>query len=283
MRAIMLLVIDIGNTNIVLGLYRHEAGGHPETDGDRNTGEPHETEGSGKGLLRHWRVATRIEQTGDEYGILMANLLQQAQIGLDQVKGAIIASVVPPLQAAFVRMLKRNFRLSPLLVGPGIKTGMPICCDNPREVGADRIVNAVAAFNQVGQAVIVVDFGTATTFDLVSDRGEYLGGAIAPGLGLATKVLSEKTAQLPSVDLVRPQNVIGRNTVGSMQSGLYWGYVGLVDGLVRRMIAESRFGRVRVIATGGLARLISGDSECIELVDEHLTLTGLQLLYERNC
>ncbi|MBF0462169.1 MAG: type III pantothenate kinase [Magnetococcales bacterium] len=255
----MLLVIDIGNTNIVLGVYQ------------------------GKTLLSHWRVATRVEQTGDEYGILVANLLQLAHVSLDQIKGAIIASVVPPIQAALIRMLKRNFRLSPLVVGPGIKTGMPICCDNPREVGADRIVNAVAAFDQMKQAVIVVDFGTATTFDLVSDRGEYMGGAIAPGLGLATKVLSEKTAQLPSIDLARPQSVIGRNTVGSMQSGLYWGYVGLVDGLVKRMIVESTFGAVRVMATGGLARLISGESECIELVDEYLTLTGLQLLYERNC
>ncbi|MEO5341626.1 MAG: type III pantothenate kinase [Magnetococcus sp. MYC-9] len=265
----MLLVIDVGNTNIVLGLFR------PRPDG--------RSEGGGWELLHHWRIATRMEQTGDEYGILIASLFRLARVELGEVTAAIIASVVPPIQAALVRVLKRNFFLAPLLVGPGIKTGMPICCDNPREVGADRIVNAVAAFDRLKQAVIVVDFGTATTFDLVSERGEYLGGAIAPGLGLATKVLSEKTAQLPSVDLVRPRSVIGRNTVGSMQSGLYWGYVGLVDGLVKRMIAESGFGRVRVMATGGLARLISGESECIELVDEYLTLTGLQLLYERNC
>ncbi|MBF0162566.1 MAG: type III pantothenate kinase [Magnetococcales bacterium] len=261
----MLLVIDVGNTNIVLGLYRHGKSGPDNA------------------LLHHWRIATRTEQTGDEYGILIASLFHLAQVPMEQVQAAIIASVVPPIQAALVRMLKRSFRISPLLVGPGIKTGMPICCDNPREVGADRIVNAVAAFEQVKQAVIVVDFGTATTFDLVSGRGEYLGGAIAPGLGLASKVLSEKTAQLPSVDLVRPQNAIGRNTVDSMQSGLYWGYVGLVDGLVRRMIQESGFDPVRVIATGGLARMISEESECIERVDEYLTLTGLQLLYERNC
>ncbi|MEO5348958.1 MAG: type III pantothenate kinase [Magnetococcus sp. YQC-3] len=267
----MLLVIDIGNTNIVLGIYRETT-----TEGDGGTGQ-------GRVLLHHWRIATRVEQTGDEYGILIANLFHLARIAPEQVKGAIVASVVPPIQSALVRVLKRNFRISPLLVGPGIKTGMPILCDNPREVGADRIVNAVAAFDRMRQAVIVVDFGTATTFDLVSERGEYLGGAIAPGLGLATKVLSERTAQLPSVDLVRPQRVIGRNTVGSMHSGLYWGYVGLVDGLVRRMIAESGFANVRVIATGGLARMISGGSECIELVDEYLTLAGLQLLYERNC
>lgn len=255
----MLLVVDIGNTNIVLGVYQERA------------------------LLRHWRIATRVEQTGDEYGILIANLFQLAGISLDQVKVAIVASVVLPIQSALVRMLKRNFGVSPLLVGPGIKTGMPIRCDNPREVGADRIVNAVSAFERVKQAVIVVDFGTAITFDLVSDQGEYLGGAIAPGLALATNALSEKTAQLPRIDLTRPQTVIGRNTVGSMQSGLYWGYVGLVDGLIGRMILESTFESVRVIATGGLARFIAGESERIELVDEYLTLTGLQLLYERNC
>ena len=256
---IMLLVVDIGNTNIVLGVYQ------------------------GSKLLRHWRIATRVEQTGDEYGILVANLFQLAGISLDRVKFAIIASVVLPIQSALVRMFKRDLGILPLLVGPGIKTGMPIRCDNPREVGADRIVNAVAAFEQVKQAVVVVDFGTAITFDLVSDKGEYLGGAIAPGLGLATNALYEKTAQLPSIDLARPRTVIGRNTVAAMQSGLYWGYVGLVDGLIVRMIEESTFDSVRVIATGGLARLIAGESERIELVDEYLTLTGLQLLYERNC
>ena len=255
----MLLVIDIGNTNIVLGVYREKV------------------------LLRHWRIATRVEQTGDEYGILIANLFQLAAISLNQVKVAIIASVVPPIQSALVRVFNRNLGISPLLVGPGIKTGMPIRCDNPREVGADRIVNAVSAFAKVQQAVIVVDFGTATTFDLINDQGEYLGGAIAPGLNLANSVLSEKTAQLPRVDLTRPQTVIGRNTVDSMRSGLYWGYVGLVDGLIERMIIESTFDSVRVIATGGLARLIAEESKCIELVDEYLTLTGLQLLYEQNC
>ena len=255
----MLLVIDIGNTNIVLGVYQEKV------------------------LLRHWRIATRVEQTGDEYGILIANLFQLADISLDRVKFAIIASVVLPIQSALVRVLKRNLGIVPLLVGPGIKTGMPIRCDNPREVGADRIVNAVAAFELVKGAVVVVDFGTAITFDLISSQGEYLGGAIAPGLGLVTSALSEKTAQLPRIDLAKPRSVIGRNTVNSMQSGLYWGYVGLVDGLIQRIIMESNYDPVRVLATGGLARLIAKESERIEKVDEHLTLTGLQLLYERNC
>lgn len=255
----MLLVIDIGNTNIVMGVYH------------------------GEKLLRSWRIATRVEQTGDEYGILIANLFQLAGISLDRVMGVIIASVVPPVQSALVRVLKRHFDISPLLVGHGLKTGMPIRYDNPREVGADRIVNAVSAFNQVKQAVVVVDFGTATTFDIVTPRGEYLGGAIAPGIGLATNALSEKTAQLPRIDLTRPQMVIGRNTVASMQSGLYWGYVGLVDGLIGRMVIESGFDPVRIVATGGLARLIAGESTRIEIVDENLTLTGLKLLYERNC
>ncbi|MBF0356954.1 MAG: type III pantothenate kinase [Magnetococcales bacterium] len=254
----MLLVVDIGNTNLVLGVYRENE------------------------LVRHWRLATRVDQTGDEYGILIANLFHMADIHLEKISGVIIASVVPPVQSAIVRALRRYLDIPPLIVGPGLKTSMPIRYDNPREVGADRIVNGVAAYDLVGDAVVVVDFGTATTFDLIGPDGDYLGGAIAPGLGLSMNALFEKTAKLPRIELVRPKKVVGRDTVASMQSGLFWGYVGLVDGLIGRIVTESDFDSVKVVATGGLARLIASESGKIEIIDEFLTLNGLRLLYERN-
>ncbi|MBF0108296.1 MAG: type III pantothenate kinase [Magnetococcales bacterium] len=255
----MLLVIDVGNTNVVLGVYE------------------------GENLIRHWRLATRVAQTGDEYGILIVNLFHLTDLPAREVKAVILASVVPPIQSALVRALKRYLNIHPMIVGPGIKTGMTIRYNNPREVGADRIVNAVAAFDSLKAAAIVVDFGTATTFDLVGPNGDYMGGAIAPGLGLSMDALSEKTAKLPRIELAKPKVVVGRDTVGSMQSGLFWGYVGLVDGLIDRMIEESGYAPVRVIATGGLARLMATESKRVEMVDEFLTLNGLRLLYERNC
>ncbi|MBF0186674.1 MAG: type III pantothenate kinase [Magnetococcales bacterium] len=254
----MLLVIDVGNTNIVLGVYE------------------------GPRLVRHWRIATRVERTGDEYGILIVNLFRLSGLDLGQVQGVIIGSVVPPIQSALIRTLRRYMTITPLIVGPGIKTGMSIRYDNPKEVGADRIVNAVAAFECVKSAAIVVDFGTATTFDLVADNGDYLGGAIAPGPGLALDALFEKTAKLPRVELAEPKSVIGRDTVTSMQSGLYWGYVGMVDSLIDRISEESELPGIQVIATGGLARLITKETQKIDRIEEFLTLDGLRLLYERN-
>jgi type III pantothenate kinase len=253
----MLLAVDIGNTNIALGLFRERQ------------------------LLHHWRVSTRREGTADEYGILLKNLFEIVRVPLGEIKGIIVASVVPPLQATFVEMVEGYLQKAPLVVGPGMKTGMPILYEDPREVGADRIVNAVAAFEHYGGPAIVVDFGTATTFDAISARGEYLGGVIAPGIGISAEALFERAAKLPRVEILKPKMVIGKNTIGSMQAGLFYGYVGLVDGIVRRMGKEMEREPV-VIGTGGLAHLILAESETVERIDTFLTLKGLQILYERN-
>jgi len=253
----MLLAIDIGNTNIVLGLFRERE------------------------LLHHWRVGTRRDGTADEYGILLKNLFEVVGIHPSAVSGVIIASVVPPLQPVFEELTNAHFRVGPVVVGPGIRTGMPILYDNPHEVGADRIVNAVAAYETYGGPAIVVDFGTATTFDAISAKGEYLGGVIAPGIGISAEALFERAAKLPRVEIVRPKAVIGKNTVGSMQSGLFYGYLSLVDGIVRRMVKEMEREPV-VIGTGGLAHLILAESETVQHIDAFLTLKGLQIVYDRN-
>ena len=253
----MLLTIDIGNTSTMLGLFQ------------------------GQELLHHWQVATRREGTTDEYGILVKNLFEVVGIPRSKVTGMIIASVVPPLQPVFEEMAKSYFKLTPVVVGPGIRTAMPVLYDSPREVGADRIVNAVAAYETYGGPAIVVDFGTATTFDAISANGEYMGGVIAPGIGISAEALFERAAKLPRVEISRPKGVIGKTTVGSMQSGLFYGYIGLVDGIVRRMVKE--LGREpAVIGTGGLAHLILAESETVQQIDPLLTLKGLQILYERN-
>jgi len=254
----MLLVVDVGNTNTVLGLYE------------------------GEQLVHDFRIETSKGRTADEYHVLLISLLQLAGIKRSDVRASILASVVPSLNETLVEAVDRAFDHEIMMVGPGIKTGMPILYENPREVGADRIVNAVAAYERVKGAVIVVDFGTATTFDCISPKGEYLGGAIAPGMEISASALFSRAAKLPRAEISRPPRAVGRNTVHSMQSGIVFGYVALVDGLVTRLRAEMECAECAVIATGGLARLIEPESDTIDEIDEFLTLDGLRLLYERN-
>lgn len=253
----MLLVIDVGNSNTVFGIYREET------------------------LLHHWRLSTDKARTSDEYAMLLHELFSMAGLHFRDVGDIIISSVVPPMLRVLENLCSSYFKRKPYVVGPGIKTGMPILYDNPREVGADRIVNAVAAYERKKCSLIVVDFGTATTFDCISGKGEYLGGAIAPGLLISTEALFERASKLPRVDVARPPLVVAKNTVHSMQSGLYYGYCGLVDGIVRRMKQEMKESP-SVVATGGLAQLISEGAETIDEVLPDLTLEGLLILYRRN-
>jgi type III pantothenate kinase len=252
-----LFCIDIGNTNVVMGLY------------------------VGEELATHWRIATDHNKMADEYAMLILDLFERSAQDPADVKGVIIASVVPPLTGIFEKLSRRYFSQPSLIVDSGVRTGVQIRYDNPAEVGADRVVNAVAAYRLYGGPACVVDFGTATTFDALSSEGDYLGGAIAPGIGIAAEALFQRTAKLPRIDLVRPPAVIGKTTIQSMQSGLLFGYVGLVEGIVARFRAELG-PEMKVIATGGLASLVAAETAVIDAVEPWLTLEGLRLIWEMN-
>ncbi|WP_046181279.1 type III pantothenate kinase [Domibacillus tundrae] len=253
----MIFVLDVGNTNTVLGVY----------EGDT--------------LNHHWRIETNRNKTEDEYGMMIKSLFQHDGLQFEQIEGVIISSVVPPIMAALERMCEKYFHVKPLVVGPGVKTGLNIKYENPREVGADRIVNAVAGIHEYGTPLIIVDFGTATTYCYIDESSHYMGGLIAPGIGISTEALYTRASKLPRIEITRPEAVVGKNTVSAMQAGILYGYVGQVEGIVSRIKKENNTNPT-VIATGGLAGLIAKECSMIDIVDSDLTLKGLLLIYKRN-
>ncbi|RXT09022.1 type III pantothenate kinase [Ammoniphilus sp. CFH 90114] len=253
----MILVIDVGNTNIALGVFKKAE------------------------LKYHWKVSTERNKTVDEYGILVKSLFKDVDLPVEEIEGVIMASVVPPLMYTIESMCLKYFQHKPMVIGPGVKTGMNIKAENPREVGADRIVNAVSAIHYYGAPLIVVDFGTATTFCYIDPNGQWAGGSIAPGIKISTEALFNRAAKLPRIEITRPTSVLGRNTIVAMQAGIYYGFVGQVNEIVRRMKGESGVSP-KVVATGGMAELFKHETDSIDIVDPFLTLNGLMLIYERN-
>lgn len=252
----MMLLIDVGNTNIVIGL-------------------------SDDKLKKLWRLSTLKNRTSDELGLMMLELLRTADISTENIKAVAIACVVPPLLTPLKEMSIKYFGVKPFIIEPGIKTGMPIIYDNPKEVGADRIVNAIAAKEEYGTPAVVIDFGTATTFDIVSKKGEYLGGVIAPGITISAEALFQYAARLPRVDIIDPKSIIGKNTVSAMQAGIFYGYIGLVDGISKRI--QKEIGQQCIfLATGGLSEIIAPYCECRPIIDQQLTLKGIKILFEMN-